>query len=129
MNQLYRAVGLSKQAVHQQEHRQLKWDQKIQHLVAEAELLRAEHPGCGVEKMYYTLAPDFLGRDRFIDQFMNLGFRLKRSRNYRRTTYAGLISYPNLIKGMEVNRPSRVWQSDLTYVQIGQSLLLCGIYH
>lgn len=86
----------------------------------EAEELRKEHPGCGVEKMYDTLKPDFIGRDRFIDIFMDLGFRLKRKRNYRRTTYSGTIYYPNLIKGLEVYAPSMVWQSDITYIGIGE---------
>ena len=47
----------------------------------EAEELRAEHPGCGVEKMYDTLLPDFIGRDRFVDIFMDLGFRVKYPKN------------------------------------------------
>ena len=52
-------------------------------LLVEAEELRKEHPGCGVEKMYRTLKPDFIGRDRFIDVFMDLGFRLKTKKNYK----------------------------------------------
>ncbi|MHA8100195.1 hypothetical protein VR479_12960, partial [Aquirufa aurantiipilula] len=42
----------------------------IQLLLLEAEELRRDHPGCGVEKMYHTLKPDFIGRDRFIDVFI-----------------------------------------------------------
>jgi putative transposase len=119
MNQLYCVAGISKQAVSQYASRQLLHDEKIRCLLAQAQDLRAEHPGCGVEKMYYTLAPDFIGRDRFVDLFMDLGFRLKKSRNYRRTTYAGNLDYPNLIKGLYVSRPSLVWQSDITYIQTG----------
>jgi len=88
-------------------------------MIAEAESLRAAHPGCGVEKMYYVLKPDFIGRDRFIDIMMEVGFRLKRPRNYRRTTYAGRIRYPNLIKGMEIRASSVIWQSDITYLPVG----------
>lgn len=119
MNQLYQVIGISKQAVDQYNKRQLAFDKKASLLVMEAEELRKEHPGCGVEKMYYTLMPAFIGRDRFIDLFMDLGFRLKRKRNYKRTTYASSIYYPNLIKGMEVNAPSTIWQSDITYLPIG----------
>ncbi len=118
MNSLYKAIGISKQAVYQYQNRQLIFDNKIRILLTEAEILRKEHPGCGVEKMYSTLKPDFIGRDRFIDLFMDLGFRLKRKRNYRRTTYAGSIYYPNLIKGMKVDAPSKVWQSDITYIYV-----------
>lgn len=118
MNQLYNTLGISKQAVYQYAKRQLVFDNKVSTLLIEAETLRKEHPGCGVEKMYITLKPDFIGRDRFIDLFMGLGFRLKKKRNYKRTTYASSIYYPNLIKGMKVFAPSMVWQSDITYIYV-----------
>lgn len=88
-------------------------------MIAEVDLLRSEHPGCGVEKMYYTLKPDFIGRDRFIELFMDLGYRLKRYKDYRRTTFASRIYYPNLIKGLIVDKPSFIWQSDITYIDAG----------
>ena len=119
LNSLYRETGLSKQAVAQYNVRQTVFDNKVAQMVLEADELREDHPGCGVEKMYYTLKPDFMGRDRFIELMMELGYRLKYKKNYRRTTIASKIYYPNLIKGMEVNRPSMVWQSDITYIPIG----------
>ncbi|PCI06732.1 MAG: integrase [Flavobacteriaceae bacterium] len=119
MNQLYDVIGISKQAVYQYGERQSVFDEKVQLLLTEAELLRKEHPGCGVEKMYATLKPNFIGRDRFIELFMDLGFRLNKKKNYRRTTYAGSIYYPNLIKGMMINAPSIIWQSDITYIYVG----------
>ncbi|WP_410004651.1 IS3 family transposase [Aequorivita nionensis] len=119
LNSLYREVGLSKQAVAQYDTRQKVFDSKTAQLVLEADELRADHPGCGVEKMYYTLKPDFMGRDRFIELMMELGYRLKRKKNYKKTTIASKIYYPNLIKGMEIDRPSMVWQSDITYIPIG----------
>ena len=120
MNQLYKIVGVSKQAVNQYSKRQTVFDKNVRNLIIEAEELREEHPGCGVEKMYNTLKPNFIGRDRFVDLFMGLGFRLKKKKNYRRTTYSSLIYYPNLIKGMILNAPSMIWQSDITYIQIGE---------
>lgn len=116
MNKLYKEIGISKQAVSQYAKRQKVFDYNVHNLIVEAEELRKEHPGCGVEKMYNTLRPDFIGRDNFIDLFMNLGFRIKRNKNYRRTTFASRVNYPNLIKGMEVSRPSTIWQSDITYI-------------
>ena len=119
MNKLYKTIGVSKQAVYQYAKRQHIFDTNVSNLVTEAEELRYEHPGCGVEKMYDTLKPDFIGRDRFVDTMMDLGFRVKRRRNYKRTTISSKIYYPNLIKGMEVNRPSQIWQSDITYIPVG----------
>ena len=119
MNRLYTTIGISKQAVSQYDARQRIFDKKVGQMILEADELREDHPGCGVEKMYYTLKPDFIGRDRFIELMMGLGYRLKRKKNYKRTTIASKIYYPNLIKGMEVDRPSMVWQSDITYIPIG----------
>lgn len=118
MNQLYNAINISKQAVHKYAKKQVVYDQKITDLIIKADELRAQHPGCGVKKMYDSLKPVFIGRDKFIDEFMSLGYRLKRRKNYHRTTIASLIYKPNLIKGMVINAPSMVWQSDITYIPI-----------
>ena len=118
MNELYKVIGISKQAVYQYQKRQEAFNNKLRMLLLEAELLRKEHPGCGVEKMYYSLNPDFIGRDRFIELFMDLGFRLNKKKNYRRTTYSVSKYYPNLIKGLEIQGPSVVWQSDITYIYV-----------
>ena len=118
LNSLYKEAGLSKQAVVQYQARQKVFDNQVEQLVLEADELREEHPGCGVEKMYYTLKPNFVGRDRFVELMMELGYRLKRKKNYKRTTIASKIYYPNLIKGMDVDRPSMIWQSDITYIPI-----------
>lgn len=88
-------------------------------IITEADRIRKRHPGCGVEKIYSLLKPSFIGRDRFIEIMMGAGFRLKKPRNYRRTTYGCKHGYPNLIKGLVVSAPSTVWQSDITYIPIG----------
>lgn len=119
MNAIYHAVGISKQAVFQYAKRQAVFDQKVMHLMTQADVLRSAHPGCGVEKLYYTLQPNFIGRDRFIELFMQLGYRIKRKKNYRRTTYSSRLYYPNLIKGLKINKPSTIWQSDITYYRVG----------
>ena len=117
---LYKVAGISKQAVSQQAKRDSCFQAQALELIQEADHLREEHPGCGVEKMYFTLKPDLLGRDRFVDLFMDLGYRVRRTKNYHRTTFPGHISYPNLIKGMQIDGPSTIWQSDITYIRVGQ---------
>lgn len=111
-------AGLTKQGFRQYRERQQVFDANIQILISEVDLLREEHPGCGVEKMYDTLKPGFFGRDRFIELFMELGYRVRRYKNYHRTTYSTNRYYPNLIKGYAVNGPSIIWQSDITYIRI-----------
>jgi transposase InsO family protein len=118
MNQLYKYVGISRQAIDQYCKRQDAFDNKVVCLLSEVEDLRKEHPGCGIEKMYFSLNPEFIGRDRFIELFMDLGFRLKKRINYKRTTYAVSSKYRNLIKGLSISAPSVVWQSDITYYDV-----------
>ena len=118
LNQLYSSIGITKQAVHQYARRQKDFDAKVAQVVVEADELREDFPGCGVEKMYDILQPDFIGRDRFVETMMSLGYRLKLKKNYRRTTIASKLYYPNLIKGMQVNKPNTIWQSDITYIPI-----------
>lgn len=118
MNQLYDAIGISKQAVHKQLKQKTYFEANVIQMITKADELRKQHPGCGVEKMYYALKPNFLGRDKFVSTFMSLGYRLKRKKNYHRTTIASLIYRPNLIKGLIVDAPCMVWQSDITYIQV-----------
>jgi transposase InsO family protein len=119
LNSLYTEIGISKQAVAQYDKRQISFDDNMLNLIELGDLIRKEHPGCGVEKMYYTLKPNFIGRDRFITHFMNLGYRLKTHKNRHITTRSSSFYYPNLIKGMVINSPSTIWQTDITYFRIG----------
>ncbi|WP_129715611.1 IS3 family transposase [Pedobacter sp. SYP-B3415] len=118
MSDFYRTIGVSKQAVYQHNERHALYDQRVMALKEEVDQLRKAHPGCGVEKMYYGLQPSFIGRDKFVSLFMNMGYRLKRHKNYKRTTTRGPVHYPNCIKGLQINAPSQVWQSDITYIQV-----------
>jgi hypothetical protein len=119
LNELYRILGVSKQSVHQAKNRQLAFDRELEELVLLADVLKEEHPGCGVEKMYYTLLPSTMGRDKFCEIFISLGYGVLRQRNFSRTTYRGDIHFPNLIEGMQVSRPFQVIQSDITYFGLG----------
>lgn len=115
---MYKTMEVSKQAVHQAKQRQLAFDHEVAQLIPQVERIRKEHPGCGLEKMYLDLQPKTMGRDAFCNVFMELGYGVKPARNYHRTTFRGDYFYPNLIEGMEVNRPFQVIQSDITYFRI-----------
>jgi len=108
-------LNISKQAVYQARKRQEQFDLELMDLVNQADIIREDHPGCGVEKMYKALKPRFIGRDKFCEIFMGLGYRVRTLKNYRRTTIPTHLNYPNLIEGMEVTRPYQVLQSDITY--------------
>ena len=111
-------IGVSKQAVYQSRERQKLFDIELNDLVAQVDIIREDHPGCGLEKLYQTLKPETMGRDKFCEIFMELGYRVRRIKNYTRTTVPVWFDYPNLIEGMSVTSPYQVLQSDITYFDI-----------
>lgn len=123
MNQFYKAIGTTKQAVHQEHARQIAFEIQLNELILMMDLLRTEHPGCGLRKAYDTLRPSFLGRDRFVNMFMDLGYRVRLSKNYIKTTVPGVYRCHNLIEGMIVDKVNKVVQSDITYI------LVNGLYY
>jgi len=112
-------AGISKQAFHKYNQLKPDYSLQIQSLVNEADLLRQQHPGCGVTKIYDTLQPDWIGRINAIRLLYEYGFKLRRKINYRRTTLPVSSLYCNLIEGMIVNNKNQVWQSDITYYKVG----------
>jgi len=121
MNALYKVLNMSKQAVYQRIKRQKIFEEKLLLLLIIVGKFRKKHPGMGLRKIYDKLQPDFLGRDKFIEIFRELGYSVKRKRNFKRTTFAGKFSYPNLIKGMKICKPNMVWQSDITYYRVNNT--------
>lgn len=111
-------LGISKQAVSQSRKRQELFDIELDDLVTQADIIRKEHPGCGVEKLYKILKPKHIGRDKFCEIFMELGYRVRQIKNYTRTTIPAWFDYPNLIEGMMIDKPYTVLQSDITYFDI-----------
>ncbi len=104
--------------MHQAKNRQQAFDQELMEITQQVDILREAHPGCGVEKMYKTLKPKTMGRDKFCELFIGLGYRVKAIKNYTKTTLPGWFNYPNLIEGMMVSRPHQVLQSDITYFEL-----------
>jgi transposase InsO family protein len=116
LNALYTIVGITKQAVDAHSKRQASFWIQMECLLLEVDRLREIHGGCGLEKMYRTLRPDFVGRDRFIAILQQLGYGLKRKRSGIRTTFSSIYRYKNLIEGLLVYNINQVWQSDITYI-------------
>ncbi len=117
LRKLYAVVGISKQAVHRYQQAQSAYWHAVEGLLLAVDALRAEHGGCGLDKMYRTLQPSFLGRDRFIELLQELGYGLRRKVRLHRTTYASIFRYQNLIEGILVYDINQVWQTDITYIE------------
>lgn len=121
LNSLYRSIGISKQAVwahFQREEAELALLRKI---IGQVDDRRADHPGCGLEKLYWHLQPEGIGRDKFCRWLGELGYGIPRTRSRMRTTFPAHKVFSNLIEGRVVSGPNQVWQSDITYIKVGET--------
>ena len=120
LNQLYQAVGVSKQAYHQRMDRQISQrsqEHQLLHLVYQ---IRQDHPTMGCRDIYYKIQPDFMGRDKFEAFCKAHGLSSKKPVNYRRTTdSSGVIRFVDITIGLELTGINQVWVSDITYFQVG----------
>ncbi len=91
-------------------------------LQCQIDFIRENHPGCGLEKLYYQLDPDWIGRDRFVELYTSLGYCLEEHKKFIKTTLPVPVTYPNLIEGLLVFGINTVWQSDITYYRIGDQM-------
>lgn len=122
MNEIFRAIGMSKQAFHQSMDRHLLKLEEQQQLLPLVAQLRADHPGMAAREMYRLLKPQSMGRDRFEGFCFEQGYKLERKRSYQRTTNSlGVIRFPNLVAGRELTGVNQVWVSDITYYRIGET--------
>lgn len=119
MNKIYRAIGTSKQNMHQRLERdmnQLEEREQLREIVGQ---VRQDHPGMGAESLYMKLKPKIMGRDRFYAWYRENGLTIKPRKNWRRTTdSSGVIRFSNLIDGIELTGVNQVWVSDITYFEI-----------
>jgi putative transposase len=109
-------AGISKQALHQHNKRQLQSDAEQQKFFEKADAIRKEHPGAGCRKMAQALRCSHWGRDKIETLLLKNGYRLQFRRNYAKTTRRQRrYPFPNLIEGMELNDINQVVQTDITY--------------
>ncbi|MDZ7681408.1 MAG: IS3 family transposase [Fodinibius sp.] len=119
LNALYKVAGVTKQAVWAHCKRERRQLELTGNLMKQVDGRRAQHPGCGLEKLYWHLQPEGIGRDRFCSTMMALGYGVRRTPNNMRTTFPAHKVFDNLIEGRVVTGPNQVWQSDITYIKVG----------
>ncbi len=111
-------VGITKQAHYNRVKQQEKLAGITQEILNSVNKIRQRHKRMGCRKLYDEIKPEAIGRDRFEAILLSKGFRVKRKKNYHRTTYAGKRWYPNLINDLEVRRENVLMVSDITYIPV-----------
>jgi len=90
---------------------------QIVHLVRQ---LRVDHPRMSARDIYSKIMPATVGRDRFEKICYDNGLRVKKKKNFRKTTDStGVIRFPNYLKDLKVTRVNQVFVSDITYFEMG----------
>ena len=116
---LYKALNISKQAVHQHKASVDRKMEELSYVAMIVEQVRADHPTMGVRDIYYMMRPEGIGRDRFELHCRELGLSSFRTVNPCRTTdSSGVIRFPNLLEGFAITKVNQVWQSDITYFEV-----------
>lgn len=118
LNALYEVIGISKQGVWDHFRREQRELELIRKAIMQVDKRREQHPGEGLEKLYWQIQPPGMGRDTFCRIFTQLGYGIRRTRNPIRTTIPAHYVFDNLIEGRVVTGPNQVWQSDITYIKI-----------
>lgn len=119
--------GKTRQAYYQQittrEEKQME-EAIIIKLVKE---LREQMPRIGTRKLLELLSPALsshgisIGRDKLFTLLMHQGMLVKNRRRKAVTTDSRhrYGRHPNLIRHVVLDRPEKVWVSDITYIQVG----------
>lgn len=114
--------GISRQAYYQARQRQLARAAEDQLVIELVQDIRQRHPRMGGRKLLHELQNPLAalgitrGRDAFFALLDAHNLLVAAKRGGRRTTYAGLWRYPNLLPGLVVTRVHQVWVGDITYI-------------
>lgn len=119
MNQLYKSIGVSKQAFHQKMDRLQLMHSEQQQLLVLVHQIREDHPTMGARDMYFKLMPESMGRDAFEDFCKSENLMSKKTKNWYRTTDStGVVRFDNLLLDLIIDHINQVWQSDITYYEL-----------
>lgn len=118
-NSVYKALGISKQAISQRVAREDQENEILAQLELIVRDIREDHPGMALRYIFYKLPEKLIGRDRFEEHFKSIGYGVNTERKFIRTTNSrGVTKFDNLTLGLKLVRYDQLWVSDITYFEI-----------
>lgn len=125
MESVYRELGLSRQALHQQCRRDMGQQTHHEHLFEIVKEWRMKHPRMGSRSLYYSIKNiggiDLgMGVNKFEQLMSTSGMTIKplRSRIVKTSDGKGKGHYPNLANGLILNNVNQLIVGDITYYDI-----------
>lgn len=118
--------GYSKQAYYKARAHARYYADKVQDIKEAVLQIRRQMPRLGVRKLHCMLKEGFvsagvnIGRDKLFTILRKEGLLIVKRRKYTVTTNSRhwMRKYPNIVKGIELNRPEQIWVADITYLDI-----------
>ena len=118
-----RCLGYSRQAYYKRQARNLERQEQELGLLKAVSALRVRLPRVGGRKLHDAIQPKGYGRDRFFRFLRRHGLLICRPRSFRRTTWAGWVHYPNLLKDRRISAPGQAVVSDITYLETAEGFV------
>ena len=85
---------------------------------------RKQCPTQGCRSMYGDFGDQLpIGRDKSIELFMGLGYRVKYPKRYGKATQAGTREFSNLLVQKDINGINQVWEADMAHYLYGDTKL------
>jgi len=135
IGQLCVLFGKSRDSYYKKERNHQKWLNKQQIVLEMVAMIRRELDHIGTTKLYRMLKKPFeehsikMGRDSLHRLLRENGLIIRPKKRYVITTNSNhwMKKYPNLIKGLNINRPELLWVSDITYIQVGDGFCFLSL--